>query len=238
MVEKVEPVQRKTTVKFLSVILLTFCFASGFSQNEDRYVREGNQLYKKGKYSPADSLYRRSLENNAKSFKGEFNLGDALYKQGKFAEAADHFQNLASRKTGSDTLSRLWHNIGNCQLRQSKFEESVSSYKRSLKLNPDDEETRYNLAYAQKMLQQKKKDEDKKNKNQDKNDNKDKEQNKDKKKNSDNKDKQKKPQEQPQLSKEDMQRLLNAMANEEKQLQQKMQKKKAKSTQKKIDKDW
>jgi len=246
---------------FMMVMVLSFIFSlTGFSQQEKKFIHEGNQQYDNKKYSEAEKDYSRGLIKNKDSYKSAFNLGDAYYKQGKFKEAAEQFQSLTHRATSKDTLSKTYHNLGNSLLKTKKYQEGVDAYKNALKNNPKDDDTRYNLAYAQEMLrqqqQQQKQDKDKK----DKKDNKDNKDNKNKDKNDkdkkdkdkkdqdkkdqdkkDNKDKQNKPEEKPQqnqISKEDAKRLLDALQNDEKNLQDKMKKENAKGMKVKIEKDW
>ncbi len=231
---------------------IMICFAAclalvstGFSQaDEQKLVREGNKLYEAKKFQEAGKKYSDALGKKADSFRGTFNLGDAYYQQGKYKEASEQFEMLSGRKTGDDTLSKVYHNLGNSYLKQKEFEKSINAYKNSLKRNSQDEDSRYNLAYAQRMLrqqqQQQKQDQEKKDKEkQDKNEDKD----KDKQQNED-KDKEKKKEEQQQqqqkqeISKEDAQRLLEALSNDEKKLRDKMNEKKVKGSKSQIEKDW
>ncbi len=214
------------------------------SSKERKLVREGNKMYQSGKYSDAETQYRKGLEESKSSVTSTFNLGDALYKQGKYSEAESQFQNLSSQKIDKKTMAEVYHNLGNTCMKAEKYQESVDAYKKSLLNNPDDNETRYNLAYAMSKLQQQKQqqqqNQDKKNQ-----DKKDKQQNKDQQ----NKDQQKKDQQkqqqdqqqnkedkqqekkqaqqQPKISKEDAERMLAALKNDEKDLQKRMQKKQA-----------
>lgn len=226
----------------------------GFAQKEKQFIKNGNQHYTDKKFAEAEKNYKQGLSKNKDSYKAAFNLGDAYYKQGKYEEAAEQFQQLTHRPVSKDTLSKAYHNLGNSLLQSKKYEESVNAYKNALKNNPDDEDTRYNLAYAQKMLQQqqqqnkddknkddKDKKDDKENKDQDKKDKDKKEQDQKNDQKEDkgekNKDQQKQKQ-QGQISKEDAQRLLDALQNDEKNLQDKMKKEKAKGVKVEIEKDW
>ena len=212
-----------------------------FSQtDEQKLVRDGNKSYKEKKYTDAQKNYLNALGKKADSYRGTFNLGDAYYKQGKYKEASEQFEMLTTRKSSDDTLSKVYHNLGNSYLKQKEFEKSINAFKNSLKKDDKDEDTRYNLAYAQRMLQQQqqqqKQDKDKKDQ-----DKKDKEKNKDKKddKGKDKKDQKQEQQQQNQnISKEDAQRLLEAMNNDEKKLRDKMNEKKVKVAKGQIEKDW
>jgi len=240
-------------ILYISILFLSL---HAFAQGGRKYVREGNKLYNDKRYTDADSLYRLGAKDTS-SYKSVFNLGDALYKQGKFDEAANNFNSIAQKKLDNTTRAQAFHNLGNSYLGAKKYKESIDAYKNSLRLNPIDEDTRYNLSYAQQMLkkeeEQKKKDQDKKDKDKkDDKDNKDKDKDKkdqDKKdqkkdqdkKDQDQKDKQDKQNEKPQpqqLSKEDAQRMLDALANDEKKVQDKLKKKNAKGVKVQVEKDW
>ena len=122
--------------------------------DEQKLVREGNKLYDEKKFTDAEKNYLNAIGKQPNSYRGAFNLGDTYYKQGKYKEASEQFEILSTRKTGDDTLSKVYHNLGNAYLKQKEFEKGINAYKNALKKNMSDEETRYNLAYAQKMLKQ------------------------------------------------------------------------------------
>jgi len=237
-----------------------------FAQKEKKYIHNGNKLYQQQKYAEAEASYRQSVEKTKESVAGNFNLGDALYKQKKFENAAQKFTEIATTSENKAVKAQAYHNLGNSLLESKKLEESIEAYKKSLMNNPKDDQTRYNLAYAQEKLKEQKKKEDKnkdKNKdkkdqdkkdqqdkdkqNQDKKDQDKKDQNKDQKdkdkQDQDKKDQDKKDQQgqQPQpdkLSKEDAERMLEALKNEEKNTQDKLKNKKAKGVKGRIVKDW
>jgi tetratricopeptide (TPR) repeat protein len=224
-----------------------------FAQQEKKEVYKGNKLYDNRLYNLAEKSYLHALEKNAGSTQAMFNLGDAYYKQNKFSEAAEQFQMLTHKPLSKDTMAKAYHNLGNALLQQKKYQDAVDAYKQALKNDPNDADTRYNLAYAQQMLkkeqQNKNNKDDKDNKdNKDKKDNKDNKKDKDNKNDKDNKkdkndknDKEnndKKEPEQNQLSKEDAQRLLDALLNDEKKLQESKKIKKEKGQKVVIEKDW
>ena len=147
----------------LIYILLLICPALLFAQKESPDVRKGNRQYNKEQYTDAEINYRKGLDKNNNSFEAHFNLGDALFKQEKYPEAAEEFQKagaLLQPKNGkySDAdkkkLSQVWHNLGNSLYAQQQYDKAVEAYKNSLMANPKDDETRYNLIKAMQMLQQ------------------------------------------------------------------------------------
>jgi Ca-activated chloride channel family protein len=247
--------------KLLIIILFLIPCLHLFAQQEKSLIKKGNDLYQQKKYKEAETDYRKALDKKNQNLEGNFNLGDALYKQKQFDKAGEQFNKIAATPNGNKTVAAgAYHNLGNTLLENKKLEESIEAYKKSLINNPKDEETRYNLAYAQEKLKQQQQQDknNKNNKNQDKNKkdkkNKDKD-NKDKKdqdkkdqdkKNEDqnkkNQDQQKKDQQQKpepnKISKDDAQRMLDALNNNEKQTQDKLKNKKLKGAKLQISKDW
>ncbi len=141
---------------------------NGFSQNENSLIREGNKLFEEKKYPEAEIEYRKSLEVAPKSFKGNFNLADALYEQKNYEEASKLFNDIASKNLSKKVKADAYHNLGNSLLDQQKIEESIEAYKNALRNNPKDKETKYNLEYAKQLLkkQQQQQDQNKDNKDQ------------------------------------------------------------------------
>ena len=243
-------------VKLFSLILL-FCSGSFFAQKAERKnIREGNNLYQNEKFTEAEIAYRKSLEVNPRSSEGTYNLGNALYKQKKFPEAAEQYQLIAGQAEkmvetpeGKARLAEIFHNVGNIGMQNKEYAKSVEAYKQSLRLNPKDDETRYNLALAQKLLQdqQNQQNEDQnQDQNEDKKEDQDKQdqqqQNQDQQQQQDDK-KQDKTQEQQQqneqMSKDNAQQMLDAFLQDEKDTQEKVKKAQAQQQQRRrTDKEW
>ena len=251
--------------KSITLICCSIISISTFAQDEKKALRNGNESYSVGKHAEAANSYKRSLKEKQDYYKANFNLGDAYYKiadlvrTGKmqppnkrmtadsaanliYEQAAEQFDVVAKSVLNPDTIQKAWHNYGNAKLMQKSYEDAVLGYKKALKLNPKDEDTRYNLAYAQRELkkqqdQQKKNEKDKKDENKDKKDDKKDQGEKDKEdiKNPNNKEQQAP---QPQMSKEQAEKMLNALKNDEKKMQS-LRKKKGDPGQKvKVEKDW
>ena len=215
-------------------------------QAERKYIRQGNKQYKEEVFDESEILYRKALEKEQQSYSGEFNLGDAMYKQEKFEDAARGFHKLAENQTDPVKLGELYHNIGNSLLKANQLEASIEAYKQALRNNPADNETRHNLAYAQQMQQQQQdQDQDKQDQDQDKQDQNQDQQDQDQDKQDQNQDQQdqnqnqdQQQQQQPQISREDAQRMLQALQQDEQELQEKLKKQKAQATKVKVLKDW
>jgi Ca-activated chloride channel homolog len=222
----------------LLILILTFALCA-VAQKESADVRAGNKLYLSEKYSDAEVAYRKGLQKNPKSFEASYNLGNALFKQGKYADALERYNNsLALQPDQKDKIAAAFHNAGNALLGEKKIEESIAAYKMALKANPRDNDTRYNLAYAQALLkkQQQNKDQNKDNKDQNKDDQKKDQEKQDQEKEKQNQ--QQKPQEQQsRMSKENAQQILDALMQDEKSTLDKTKKQPVRSK-KSADKDW
>ena len=142
----------KKLIVFVTSLLLVLPL---FSQKESRNVNRGNKLYEKEKYVDSEVEYRKGLEQNSKSFSGTFNLGNALYRQKKYSEALQQYQTASTLTDDKERKAAAFHNAGNSLLQSGDFAKSIEAYKMALRNNPGDEETRYNLAYAQQMLDRK-----------------------------------------------------------------------------------
>ena len=219
---------------YILIILNTIIVSLAFAQ-EKKFIRQGNSAYADSVFDESELKYRKALEKNSNSYDAGFNLGDALYKQKKYDEAIKQFENLTHAETSKENIAKAYHNLGNALLQakdekgQPRLEEAVEAYKNSLRNNPTDNETRFNLAQAQRMLQQQQQ-QQKQNQDQNKDQNKDKkdEQNKDKNKDNkdkDNKDKQdKKDQEKKDKDKKDEQKDKQDQQNKEQQKKEEQKK--------------
>lgn len=240
-------------------------------QNERKYVRSGNKLFMEAvrdtsrldtaRFSNAETEYRKALNKKPNDLKWNFNLADALYKQKRFDEATGKFNELAEKMETPEEKARALHNQGNSQLMQQKIDESIESYKKALRHNPSDLETKYNLAYAQ-MLKNQQQQQQNQNQDQNKDQNKDQDQDQNKDQNQDqkqdnqnqqdkqnqqnqpqdqNKDQQQQQQQQQQnkISKENAEQLLQVLQNDERNIQDKVKKAKAAQAKKQqVEKEW
>src|SRR5688572_21426049 len=163
----------KTQIKILIFFILSITWIGASAQKERKEVRQGNDKYENGKYSDAETMYRKAIDKNKESYPGNYNLGGALYRQNKYEEAIQQYQQSVDKTQDPAEKAKTLHNMGNALLQAKKYEESINAYKQALKLKPEDNDTRYNLAYAQSMLkqqqQQQQQEGDKENKDQQKN---------------------------------------------------------------------
>lgn len=241
----ISKVIRMKRLKLLLAITMLSLTMAAFAQTERKAVRQGNREFKKGEFIDSEISYRSALELNPTSIKGNFNLGDALYKQEKYEEATQTFSDLSNVQNNPLNTGQIYHNLGNAYFKQQKFEESVAAYKNALRNNPGDMETKYNLAQAQRMLmqqeqqQQDKDQKDDQDKNDDQKDEKQPKDNQDKpNENQDQKDKQDKQQQEKQITPEDARRMLEAIQNYEKEIQDRVRAEQAQKAKVKVEKNW
>jgi Ca-activated chloride channel homolog len=207
------------------IILLFIASINVQGQSAKKLVLEGNKAYFGLKdYKKAESFYKRALAADSKYGKAGYNLGAAYFKQNKFDEAAAQFEGIKALTKNKDTVAGGLHNQGTSYLKAKRYDEAVKTLKEALKLNPKDEDTRYNLAYA--LAMKKKEDEKKKKKEQQQQQQQSKPENK----------KEQKPVEK--ISEKEAERMLNALKQEEKKLQKNKRKKEDNNSDNFSGKDW
>lgn len=224
-----------------SVICLSLILASSaFPQGGHKQVQEGNELYSQEKYDEANNKYRDALIENPESPIINFNIGDVQFKKRNFEEALKSYET----GTSSDEIliqSQGYYNIGNTLYRLGKLPESILAYKKALELNPNDEDAKYNLEYVRAKLkdnsekqpqdnqqqqqgeqQQQDQQDQGQNKNQDSKDQQQEQQEKNSSEDQQNQEEQQEQQgeatEQKEISKEDAERILDALKNQEQDL--------------------
>ncbi|MDO4820395.1 MAG: VWA domain-containing protein, partial [Prevotella sp.] len=162
------------------MLLLTVLFLTAYShpasaQTDRDYIRRGNRAYHKKQYDVAEVNYRKALEKNTSNPQAVYNLGNSLLMQGKDSLAVVEYSKALEFEKDKKRLSKIYHNIGVVCQASKIFDKAIEAYKASLRLNPTDNETRYNLALCQKQLKNDKNNENKQNnKDQNKDKNKDK----------------------------------------------------------------
>ena len=224
-----------------AMLLLLLAATTASAQMTDRqYIRQGNKQFRSGDYANAEVSYRKAIEKNAKNPQAAFNLGNALMAQKKDSAAVEQFEGAARLETNSLRKAQAYHNMGVICQTHKMYGEAIEAYKNALRLNPKDDETRYNLVLCkhqkQKQDQQQQNqqggDDDKKQDDKQK-DQQQPDQQKDKQD-----DKQQKEQPKPQMSKDNAEQLLNAAMQQEKQTQDRLKKAQQQPQRRNILKNW
>jgi len=241
--------------RFTLVIILVFTLTSILSAQTDRKeIRSGNRAYRDGDIARAEIDYRRALAADSGSVFARYNLGNALHKRDNSEEAGKILGPVLDSIADIGTRSAAFHNLGNYALDGKKYKEAIDYYKDALRLNPGDYETKSNLAYAQKMLENEEsgggggnqdQDQQDQDQNQDQQ-NQDQDQNQDQQNQDQNQDQNQQNQGQndqnqppPSITPQDAQQMLQAIQNKENETQEKVQREKAKLLQsKQREKNW
>ena len=229
-------------IYIISLLWLGAAVSGHAQEKTDRdYLRSGNKLYNDSLFIKAEVDYRKALDINPKSTDAMFNLGNALLMQQKVKEAMEQYESVSKVEKDKSKLAEIYHNVGVILQSAKQYPQCIEAYKESLRNNPKDDETRYNLALAQKLLkdqQQNQQNQDQQQQQQDQKEDKQ-DQNKDQQE-QEQKDQQQQQQQQQnknEMSKENAQQLLNAVMQDEKNVQDKV-KKQIQIQGKKLDKDW
>ncbi len=224
--------------KAAATVALLLVALTASAQTDRQYIREGNKQFRLGQYDKAEVSYRKAVEKNPKNPQAAYNLGNALMAQKKDSAAVQQFEQSARMETNPLRKSAAYHNMGVICQTHKMYDDAIEAYKNSLRLNPNDDETRYNLVLCKHL---KKKQDDKQKQNQQ---NKDDQKNKDDKKDDqkdqkqDKKDDKQQEQQKPQMSKDNAEQLLNAAIQNEKMTQDKMKKQQQQPQRRNVLKNW
>ncbi len=147
--------KNKTSGHIILFLLSFFLFSvNTLSQNVNPDLRKGNREYKNENYSDAEMNYRKALEEDPGNIKALYNLANSLYKQGRYDEASNILEGIVQSDISDNRRADVYHNLGNALLGNQQISEGIDAYKNSLRIRPDDNDTRFNLATAMKMLQE------------------------------------------------------------------------------------
>lgn len=225
-------------------MIALFLLAAASANAQENFTRQGNRSYKDGDFDAATELYKKSLDKKYND-KAQFNLGDSYYQQKKYEEAASSFKSVTDRNVTQQMEADAYYNLGNSMMEQQKYDEAFKAYKNCIKLNPEDEDARYNLEYARlKMIQQQQQQQQNQNQDQQKQDKQDQQQQQQQQQEQQEQEQEQQQQQQQQqqeqeMSKEDAERMLQALEEQEKNTMDKMNEAKAaKMQRRKIQKDW
>ena len=204
--------------------------AQAGAQTDRNLIRQGNRAFKSQKWALAETQYRKAISKNQKNPQAIYNLGCALMAQQKDSMAIQQFTNAAQLETNRLRRAASYHNMGVIMQNHREYAQAIEYYKMALRCNPQDNETRYNLALCKKLLKNNPQNKDKNKNNKDKNKN-------DKNKNNKNNQNQNQPN-QDKMSRENAEQLLNAAVQQEQATKRKLQKAMSQPRRKAYDKNW
>ena len=237
------------------LILILLAVAGVHAQEKDKILPKANEKFAREEYAEAEAQYRISEFKNGSSV-ASYNLGNSIYRQNQHLEARNAYVKAIRSAQTREQKHRAYHNLGNVLMKEKDYQGAVAAYKDALRNNPSDDETRYNYALAKKMFKDNPPKDDKKDKKQDKKED-PKKDNKEQQPQDEGKDKKDqeggdKPKPQPKegpdgpepkpkpggISKERLENLLDAVNNEERKVQGKVNEKKVKAQPRQNEKDW
>lgn len=221
--------------KFLVLSILIIQTLAGIAQTDRQHIRYGNRWFKQDNYVKAEAEYRKAVDKNPSNPQALYNLGCALLMQKKDSAAIQQFEHAGKIETDPKRKAMAYHNIGWICQSLKMYGEAAEAYKESLRNNPSDNETRYNLALC--MRQQKKNKQDKDKQQQKKQHNKGENKSKEKKEQDKNQ-KQQQQKQQEKMSKENAEQMLNAAMQQEQQTQQRIKDAMRQNRSRKLQKNW
>ena len=241
-------------MKYL-LFILGACLAIGASaQRTDRdFIRRGNRLYADSLFVKAEVEYRRALDVNPQSVEAMFNLGNSLLNQQKAEEAMKMYQaaavqipanekHIATSEADKLRLAQVYHNAGVILQSSKQLDACIEAYKKSLRNNPLDHETRYNLTLAMKQRQQQQQqqnqDQQQEEQQQEQEEQEEKQQQNQEQDQEQQEQQQPQPQQEQEMSQENAEQLLNAIMQDEKDIQEKVQKAMQEVQPRRFEKDW
>ena len=217
-----------TRYLYLFLFSLFFSFGSAaFGQTaEYRHIHAGNRYFRAHDYKNAEASYLRAVKADPKSSRARLNLGDTYLAQNNTDEALKQFEAAAKSEQAKDVRAMAYHNIGYVHHKKQELDKAIENYKQALRLNPHDEDTRYNLALAQRQKKQQDQQNKDQNKDQQKQDqqkqhqdkqNQDQNQQKQDQNQQQNQNQQQQPQQQQGMSDQNVEQLLNLSRQAEEQ---------------------
>lgn len=199
---------------------------------EMRHVISGNRNYDKEAYDKAELDYLRGIDKNANSYESYYNLGNALFRQEKYEDAMKAYAAAAQKSDKNDArLAEAYHNLGNACYAQGQYGQAVEAYKQSLRINPKDNDTRFNLVQAlrkQQEQQQQQQQEQKQEQQQQEQQQQPQDQQQ--------QDQQQQQQDEQQMDKETAEQILQALEQDEQETQEKLQRKQGQK--RRVEKEW
>ena len=222
------------------LLLLTAAASNTAAQEERPHVRRGVALLEQERFAEAEAEFRSALQLKPSSFEAAYNLGTALFRQEKYDEALQQLQ--ATTPFANDDkqrLASLFHNLGNSYLFGQNIDQSIEAYKQALRHNPLDDETRYNLIAAMKLKdeQEEQEEEQQDQQEQEQQEQQEQEQEQEQQEQEQQDQQQQQQQESEGISRENAERLLQALEEDEKELLEKMNQNREKQPVR-IEKNW
>jgi tetratricopeptide (TPR) repeat protein len=240
---------------FTFVLLFGMAIISTYAQEAHRQTRKGNKAYEEKNYNEATELYQNALKENEGFTKAHNNLASTYYRKEEYKKASEHFEKAVKNETDSENLAEYYYNLGNSLMQLNELDKSIEAYKNALRIDPQDRQAKHNLSLANKKKQQQQNQQNQQNQDQQNNDQdkeqqqqnqqQDQQQQNQQEQNRQQQEQEQQPQDQQQqgqpkdqIQKEDAERLLNLIEQNEKELLKKLEEKKSKQQKRDAEKNW
>ena len=214
--------KNKIYIFFIASILIS---TLSYAQKENTLIRSGNRYYKQGKFEQSQAEYQKAIQKAPASPAANYNLGNTQFRQNNFEDAVKDYDAGIEHSTDQAVKEKGLYNKGVALIKQKKLDESIDAWKNSLKIDPADSDARENLqkALLEKMQQSKQQKKDQKQQKQ---------------QDQQNQQQQQQPKPQPsKLNKQQVEQLLKALTQKEKEVQDKMNQNKTRALSQ-PEKDW
>jgi len=253
MNKKLKIGRHSAVVSFLCLLMFMMISPlSLISQEERKVIREGNTFFNDKDFNNAELKYKKAFDMTPENYALVNNMANSQYRGGKFEESAMTYENFLKMTGDRKEKADAFYNIGNSYLQGADYEKSIEAYRNSLRMDPMHDESRYNMSVATKIQEQQQSGEEQQEQqgdgdsegdgeNKDKNDKKedDGSQDGDKDKEEENEDQQKKAEpKENEMTREEMERFLESLQQQEKEVQEKVNKEKFEAQQRVVEKEW
>lgn len=226
--------------RIILIFLIILTSIRGYSQEERSLIREGNRLYREGNYREALEKFNKAREISGNHIQIESNIGSANYRDSNFESAVRNFLNVFDNSDDNREKANAFYNIGNSLLQAGDYDKSVEAYRNALRLDPSHDQSRYNLAVATKIMEQQPEcQQECQQEPQDGDDEEEQEQEEQQDQDSEQEEEEREQeQDQREMSRDEMERLLEAIENIDRELQEDLHKNRFESERRVIERNW
>jgi len=138
------------------ILLFSFALLGVHTSSADDFsgaVKAGNKSYGKADYESAMRHYQDAEIEKPEEPKLHYNMANTLYQQERYEEAIERY-NKAFYTEDPKLEAQTYYNQGNSLYRAGKLAEAIQAYEKCLDLTPDDMEAKYNLEFVRKKLKE------------------------------------------------------------------------------------
>ncbi len=138
----------------LGILLILSLFnTSGFADLDRSKIKKGIRAFDTGQWDESLQHFQDALLDDPENPVGHYNVGEALYKKKNYEEALKSYERVLN--TDNPTLKEMAHyNLGNTYYQMNKYQEAIQSYIKALDLDPEDQDAKHNLELVRAKLKE------------------------------------------------------------------------------------